>query len=87
MLLWGIGNKCDIDNLSVLQRRAIHLLNQSNKYITSGNLMMQYNIPDIKETFLLKHAMFVFEQVSLNYDVFFNKFLNSTGYALRHMLL
>lgn len=85
VLLWGIGNKCDIDNLSVLQRRAIRLLNQSNKYITSGNLMMQYNIPDIKETFLLKLAVFVYKQVSLNYDVFFNKFLNrTTGYSLRH---
>lgn len=47
--------------------------------------MMQYNIPDIKETFLLKLAVFVYKQVSLNYDVFFNKFLNrTTGYSLRH---
>lgn len=48
--------------------------------------MIQYNIQDIKQTFLLKLAVLVFEQVTLNYDVFFNEFLNrTTRCTLRHI--
>lgn len=84
LLVWGNGNKTDIEKLAVLQRRAVRLLNSSNQYIGSSKLMMRYNILDIRNSYRSKICIRLFKEVSSNFETFSNRYLSrDTGYSLR----
>lgn len=85
LLVWGNGNKTDIEKLAVLQRRAVRLLNSSNQYIGSSKLMMRYNILNIRNSYQAKICIRLFKDISSNFETFSNRYLSrNTGYSLRH---
>uniref|UniRef100_A0A131YYU3 Uncharacterized protein n=1 Tax=Rhipicephalus appendiculatus TaxID=34631 RepID=A0A131YYU3_RHIAP len=73
-----------MEKLAVLQRRAVRLLNISNEYIGSSQLMACYSILNIRNSYRAKICIRLFKEASSNFDIFSNLNLSQdTGYSLR----